>query len=69
LPQRDEPIKELGMKPIMALIRTAEAGESAEAPSPSEGFRWHMKSTAMRIALSLASLSALLLALEAGRRW
>jgi hypothetical protein len=69
LPQRDEPNKELGMKPIMARIRTAEAGDSAEAPSPSEGFRWHMKSMAMRIALSLASLSALLLALEAGRRW
>ena len=57
------------MKPIVALIRTAKAGGTAEAPSPSEGFRWHMKSMAMRIALSLASLSALLLALEAGRRW
>ena len=69
MPQRDEPNKELGMKPIVARIRTAEADESADAPTPSEGFRWHMKSMAMRIALSLASLSALLLALEAGRRW
>jgi hypothetical protein len=57
------------MKANLARFRSAQADGSAEAPSPSEGFRWHMTSMAIRIVLSLTSLTILTLALEAGRRW
>jgi hypothetical protein len=57
------------MNANLAPFRSAEADESAEAPSPSEGFRWRMTSMAIRIVFSLTSLTLLMLAAEAGRRW